>query len=90
MLRADKPLTAVEIATGSVALSLFTTAHPLHTRFANTFGTSISQTTMRPNPKIATGRGVIYLQAALFHSGSPYIYKSLSPYIYKAERPAGK
>jgi hypothetical protein len=35
----------------SVALSLCTTAHPLHTRIANIFGTSISETTMRPNPR---------------------------------------
>jgi hypothetical protein len=28
-----------------------TTAHPLHTRFANIFGTSISEATMRPNPR---------------------------------------
>ena len=33
----------------SVALSLCTTAHPLYTRFANIFGASISETTMRPN-----------------------------------------
>jgi hypothetical protein len=35
---------------GSVALSLCTNAHPLHTRFLNTFGASIFKTTMRPNP----------------------------------------
>jgi hypothetical protein len=33
----------------SVALSLCTTAHPFYTRFANIFGTSFSETTMRPN-----------------------------------------
>ena len=34
---------------GSVALSLCTTAHPLHTRFTKIIGTSISEATMRPN-----------------------------------------
>ena len=37
---------------GSVTLSLCATVHPLHTRFTNTFGTSISETTMRPNPRL--------------------------------------
>jgi Ca2+-binding EF-hand superfamily protein len=37
---------------GSVALSLCTTAHPLCTRFANILGASISEATMRPNPKV--------------------------------------
>jgi hypothetical protein len=36
---------------GSVALSLRTTAHPLHTRFTDIFGTSVSEATMRPNPR---------------------------------------
>ena len=36
---------------GSVALSLCTSAHPLYTRFANIFGASISEPTMRPNPR---------------------------------------
>ena len=36
---------------GSVALSLCTTAHPLHTRFAKTIGTAIAKVTMRPNPR---------------------------------------
>ena len=35
---------------GAVALSLCTTAHPLHTRFAKRIGTSISEATMRPKP----------------------------------------
>ena len=34
-----------------LALSLCTTVHPLHTRFTDIFGTSISETTMRPNPR---------------------------------------
>ena len=34
---------------GSVALSLCTTAHPLYTKFANIFGTSVSKATMRPD-----------------------------------------
>jgi hypothetical protein len=34
----------------AVALSLCTTAHPLHTRSTNIFGTTFSETTMRPNP----------------------------------------
>jgi hypothetical protein len=35
----------------SVALSLCTTAHPLHTRFTKRICTSISEATMRPNPR---------------------------------------
>jgi hypothetical protein len=37
---------------GAVAFSLCTTAHPLYTRFANIFGASISETTIRPNPRL--------------------------------------
>jgi hypothetical protein len=33
-------------------LSLCTTAHPLYNRIVNIFGTSISETTMRPNPRL--------------------------------------
>jgi hypothetical protein len=36
---------------GSVASSLCTTAHPLYTRFAYIFGASISEATMRPDPR---------------------------------------
>jgi hypothetical protein len=36
---------------GSVALLLCTTVHLLHTGFANIFGTSVSEATMRPNPR---------------------------------------
>ena len=44
---------AVLLGLGRVlALSLCTTAHPLHTRLANISTTSISETTiMRPNPR---------------------------------------
>jgi hypothetical protein len=43
----------VQVLSGLVALSLCrTTAHPLHTRFANIFGTSVSEATMRPNPNV--------------------------------------
>jgi hypothetical protein len=41
---------------GSVALSLCTAAHSLYTRFTNRFGTSISETTMRPNPMLGRSR----------------------------------
>ena len=37
---------------GSVALSLCTTAHPLHPRFTNIFGDAMSEATMRPNPRL--------------------------------------
>jgi hypothetical protein len=53
----------VQIAWGSVALSLCTTTHPLYTRFTKRFGASVSETTMRPNPKIALG--VRFLRPAL-------------------------
>ena len=36
---------------GSVALSLCTTVHSLHTKFAKIFGTCISEATMRRNPR---------------------------------------
>jgi hypothetical protein len=36
---------------GSAALSRNTAAHPLHARFANISGASISDATMRPNPR---------------------------------------
>jgi hypothetical protein len=36
---------------GSVAFSLCTTVHPLHTRFAKRIGAPVSETTMRPNPR---------------------------------------
>jgi hypothetical protein len=38
----------VEARWGSVALSLCTTAHPLHTRFAKLIGTSLSEARMQP------------------------------------------
>jgi hypothetical protein len=46
-------------AAGSVALSLCTTAYPLYTRFANIFGASISETTMRPSPSSAGGTAIL-------------------------------
>jgi hypothetical protein len=36
---------------GSVALSLCTNPHPLHTGFTKTFGTSLSEPTTQPNPR---------------------------------------
>ena len=36
---------------GSVALLLRAPAHPLHARIANIFGTSLSEATVRPNPR---------------------------------------
>jgi hypothetical protein len=36
-------------AQGSVASSLRTTAHPLHTRSTNIFSASVAEATMRPN-----------------------------------------
>ena len=38
-------------AKGSVALPLCTTTHSLYTRFANIFGASTFEPTMRPNPR---------------------------------------
>ena len=37
-------------ASGSVAVSLCTTAHPLRTRFAKRFGVDVAEGTMRPDP----------------------------------------
>ena len=39
------------VSVSTVALSLCTATHPLHTRFAMVFGASVSGTTMRPNPR---------------------------------------
>jgi hypothetical protein len=60
-------------ASGSVALSLCTAAHPLRTRIANRFGTAISETTMRPNPRHALPRAVVHQRDALEprHRGGP-------------------
>jgi hypothetical protein len=41
-----------EVESGSVAMSLCAAAHPLHTRFSNVLGASISEATTRPNPKV--------------------------------------
>ena len=41
-----------QAAARGVASSLCTAAHPLHTRPTNKFGTSVSETTMRPNPRV--------------------------------------
>ena len=46
-----------------VALSLYTTAHSFHTRFTNIFGNSVSEATMRPNPRHARLGRVV----ALYH-----------------------
>ena len=48
--RADGPA-ARWVLQGSVALSLCTTAHSLYAIFAIIFGTSVSETTVRPNPR---------------------------------------
>jgi hypothetical protein len=40
-----------EVKQGSATLSLCTAAHPLHTGVANVLGVSISEATMRPNPR---------------------------------------
>jgi hypothetical protein len=55
---------------GSVALSLCTAAHLLYTRFANRFGTSISEATRRPNPRRARLR-LLGLLAGMLTSGGP-------------------
>jgi hypothetical protein len=47
--------TLAGFSSGSVALSLCTTAHPIHTRFSNIFGISISESAMPPNPRFAGG-----------------------------------
>jgi hypothetical protein len=56
-------------AQGSVALSLCTTAHPLHTRFTEVFGASISETTMRANPSPDTTEKGYHAPAAHIQSG---------------------
>jgi hypothetical protein len=56
-LRGDAPRLVMGHAQGSVALSLWTTAHPLCTILANMFGASISERKMRPNPRHVAGGG---------------------------------
>jgi hypothetical protein len=56
-------------AEGSVALSLCTTAHPLHTRFPNIFGT-FSEPRMGPDPRWAEqGVGTRNITRALVAEG---------------------
>jgi hypothetical protein len=43
---------AGRLGLGSLASSICTTAHPLHTRFTNIFGVSLSEATMWPNPML--------------------------------------
>ena len=54
-------------AQGLVALSLCTAAHPLHTRFTNMFAASVSEATLRPNPRHETERDVPLLEQFLAH-----------------------
>jgi hypothetical protein len=50
--RADGSVDCVEwCCEGSLALSLCAAAHPLHTRFTDRTGASISEVAMRPNPR---------------------------------------
>ena len=51
---------AARPAAGSAALSSCDIFHPLHTGFTQIIGASISETTMRPNPRLA-GRSVGWL-----------------------------
>jgi hypothetical protein len=54
--RAARTPTPARSARGSVALSRCTAARPVHTRFANILGASISEATMRPNPRSRSTR----------------------------------
>ena len=49
------PSTSTRCRLGSVAVPLFTTAHPLHFKITNIFGASVYEATMRPNP-LGAGR----------------------------------
>ena len=61
---------------GSVASWLCTTAHPLHTRFANVFGASVPDTTMRPDPRL----GALYwLTAVPAVLAGGWLHQRLSP-----------
>ena len=60
---------------GSVALSLCTAAHPLHTGVANILGASISEATMRPKPQANGDDAVVLVKGgtvvdALGHVGT--------------------
>ena len=44
----------------SVALSLCTSAHPLHTRFSNILGAAVAEATMRPGPRITPASATVY------------------------------
>jgi hypothetical protein len=55
--RAPGAAAASRCREGSVALSLCTTVHPLHIRFANVFGASVFEATVRPDPRLAAASG---------------------------------
>ena len=55
--RAEILIHAVELGLGHViALCCRSSPQPLHAIFANIFGTSVPETTMRPNPRSSTAR----------------------------------
>jgi hypothetical protein len=49
------------------------TAHPLHTRFTKRIGESISEATMRPNPKVVADRNGIVVEVT---EGQPQVRKT--------------
>jgi hypothetical protein len=71
---------AQRLGEGSVALSRCTTAHPFYTRFINIFGPSISETTMRPNPRLGAalrgGAGRVRSHCHFRNEGTEYVSES--------------
>ena len=52
---------------GSVALSLCATVHPLHTTSTEKIGASISETATRPNPKLGGGKDLAHRNTVILH-----------------------
>jgi hypothetical protein len=72
---------------GSATLSLCTTAHPLYTRFTDTLGASISEATLRPNPRSVAHAAAIRPRGAC-PAGGCSIYLSMAGVGVKPQQQA--
>jgi hypothetical protein len=77
---------ALHAGEGSAALSLCTTAHPLHTRFTNIFDASVSEATMRLSPSAGRRRsagGQRGAGGAFAGIGGASIYASMRTRVFE-------
>ena len=65
-------------------MSLCTTAHPLHTRYTKIFGTSVSETTMRPNPRCALNPSPASPALTSLHQIHHVLAYILQPFCHEA------